>query len=223
MELWGVAANASERISAITGISQVLPGAALAPPVVAYYKEGIWMFTLCLALLSAQASPQLTGLDGRVHRPLAESGRHPALVVFISHDCPICNAYAPELRRISTKYRKSHVAVSLVYAEPGLSLEAARAHTKAYSYTGIHSYLDPHGELSKFTGATVTPEAVLYDSAGKLAYRGRIDDSYVAFGKQRTRVSSHDLRVALDAVIAHRKVANARTSPVGCYIASDLK
>ncbi len=181
------------------------------------------MLTLCVAFLSLSGSPQVTGLDGKPHRPLAEAPNQPKLLLFISHDCPICNAYAPEIQRISKKYKQAGVAVDLVYAEPSLSLKEAKAHVKAYSYTSLHEYLDPTGELSKFAGATITPEAAVYDQQGNLAYRGRIDDLYVAFGKQRTHATTHDLRNALDSVLNHHKVAMARTIPVGCYIATESK
>jgi thiol-disulfide isomerase/thioredoxin len=178
------------------------------------------MQILSLLFIALTGSPQVMGLDGLMHRPLSDVGNHPTVLLFISHDCPICNAYAPEIERIEKKYGKS-ATFSLVYAEPKLSRAAALKHFKAYSYTGFHSYLDPNGAVSKYVGATITPEAALYDATGKLAYLGRIDDLYVAYGKQREHATKHDLRAALDAVTSHRQVANSRSTPVGCYIATN--
>jgi hypothetical protein len=44
------------------------------------------------------------------------------------------------------------------------------------------------------------------------------DNSYAALGKQRSVVTEHDLRDALDAVLAGRAVAKPEVAPIGCYI-----
>ena len=53
-----------------------------------------------------------------------------------------------------------------------------------------------------------------------MKYRGRIDNQYAALGKPRRVVTVHDLRDALDAVLAGRPVANPETEAFGCFIAS---
>ncbi|HLK15776.1 MAG TPA: redoxin family protein [Fimbriimonadaceae bacterium] len=180
------------------------------------------MFAL-IALAVSLGSPipaagWVTALDGTRHRPLVEEKGKTLALVFITHDCPICNAYAPELRRIADSYAKKGASVELVYAEPNLTLAEAKSHAKAYSYTGLKTFLDPTAILAKASGVTVTPEAAVYGANGSLLYRGRIDDQYVAFGKQRARVTSHDLRIALDAALRHHPLAHPRTEAVGCFI-----
>ena len=168
--------------------------------------------------LPAQAPGRVAALDGTQHRPLAEAIGKPVALIFITHDCPICNAYAPELSRIAKAYAKRDVPVELVYTEQGLSRQDATAHAKSYSYTGMKLFLDPKGTLAKACGATTTPEAAVYDERGRLIYLGRIDDQYIGFGKQRARVSSRDLRAALDAALSHQQIAHPRTTAVGCLI-----
>ena len=182
------------------------------------------MLAMLLATVITTKPDPATGavlsIGGRRHRPLAEAKGKVVALVFIAHDCPICNAYAPELKRIANTYDRRGALVELVYAEPNLSLKDARAHARAYSYSGLSLFLDPRGDLAKACGVTVTPEVALYDSHRRLVYRGRIDDQYVAFGKQRMRVTSHDLRSALDATLAHKPIHNARTDPIGCFIST---
>jgi len=67
--------------------------------------------------------------------------------------------------------------------------------------------------------ATVTPSVVLVDRAGAIRYRGRIDNGYADLGKPRQHVTSHDLRVSLDALLAGRQVPVSETDALGCYIA----
>lgn len=64
----------------------------------------------------------------------------------------------------------------------------------------------------------MTPETVVIDRSGAVRYRGRIDNFYVAFGRSRQVVTVHDLRDALDAVLAGKPVAAPDTEPVGCFI-----
>jgi thiol-disulfide isomerase/thioredoxin len=179
------------------------------------------MFSVLLAVLSLAGTPSVMSLDGKWHKPIVEAKGRTSVILFISHDCPICNSYAPEIKRIAKKYRADGVRFSLVYAEPDLSEKDARAHAKAYAYSGFSMYMDSHAELSKYVGATITPEAAVYDETGTLRYLGRIDNLYVAYGKQRNRATTHDLRTALDSVLAHRKVANPTSTPVGCFIATN--
>ena len=55
--------------------------------------------------------------------------------------------------------------------------------------------------------------------SGAIRYRGRIDNGYADLGKPRQHVTSHDLRVSLDAVLAGRQVPAPETDALGCYIA----
>lgn len=68
--------------------------------------------------------------------------------------------------------------------------------------------------------ASVTPEAVLVDARGEIRYRGRIDNRYVDLGKPRRVVTVHDLREALDAVLAGKPVPHPETTALGCHIVS---
>ena len=47
-----------------------------------------------------------------------------------------------------------------------------------------------------------------------------IDNQYAALGKPRRVVTTHDVRDALDAVLAGRAVAHPETEAFGCFIAS---
>ena len=61
------------------------------------------------------------------------------------------------------------------------------------------------------------PECIVLDANRKLRYRGRIDDQYRPTGSRETP-TTHDLRDALDAVLAAKEVAVATTPVDGCPI-----
>jgi hypothetical protein len=59
-----------------------------------------------------------------------------------------------------------------------------------------------------------TPEVYVVDAQGKLRYHGRIDENY----EDAAKVSSPDLRNAIDQVLAGQPVAKAETKAFGCSI-----
>jgi hypothetical protein len=58
----------------------------------------------------------------------------------------------------------------------------------------------------------------VFSKRGQLKYRGRIDNFYAGLGTPRQVVTEHDLRDALDALIAGRTVRSPRTQAFGCFI-----
>ncbi len=166
-------------------------------------------------------SVQILDVDGRVLKPFEPSGAA-SLVFFVSTDCPVSNSYAPEIQRICREYGPRGVECSLMYEDletAGTRLdEAVRHHMRQYGYSGIHAAVDRSRVIAKRANASVTPQAVVVDRAGEIRYRGRIDNFYAAFGKPRQQVTEHDLRNALDAVLAGRAAPKRETEAVGCYI-----
>lgn len=174
--------------------------------------------SLC-GLVVAMPSPvaaQVTDPAGQPVAPLGASG--PATVlVFTAVDCPISDRYAPEVKRLAARYAPQGVRVWIVYANRGEKPEAARAHAEAFGY-GLPVALDTAATLADRAQATVTPEAAVFDAAGRLAYHGRIDDRYVDFGVERQAPTTHELDEALTAVLAGRAVARPAVPAVGCAI-----
>ncbi len=172
-----------------------------------------------LAGLAWPAPPALETLGGGRVRPLGSAaGRRATVLLFVTHDCPISNQYAPEVNRIVGEYAPKGVGFFVVYVEPGLSRTQARAHAKAFGYA-CPAVLDPRHVLVRHAGVSVTPEAAVYGPNGaRRLYRGRIDDRYPALGRRREHVTTRDLRAVLDAVLAGRPVPAATTKAVGCFI-----
>jgi hypothetical protein len=54
-----------------------------------------------------------------------------------------------------------------------------------------------------------------------MMYRGRIDDRYFTFGKDRPQPTVRDLERSLEAVLAGKPVPVPRTQAIGCIL-SDL-
>ena len=160
-------------------------------------------------------------LDGRIVDPFSMADDRTSVLIFTRSDCPVSNRYAPEVRRIHDRFASRGVQFVLVYVDPRESPDAIRHHLTEYDYP-LPALRDTQHELVRLTGAEVTPEVAVFDAAGEMAYRGRIDNRYVDFDRRRDIPTRHDLEDALDAVIAGRAARVETTHAVGCYIA-DLK
>lgn len=137
--------------------------------------------------------------------------------LFVATDCPIANGYAPEIERLHRAYREKGIAFRLVFPDRDLTEEVVKQHLADYSVT-IPFALDRDRALVKRAAATTTPEVVVYDRGGSIVYRGRIDNRYSDLGDRRGTVTEFYLRDALDALLAGRKPALARTDAIGCLI-----
>lgn len=139
------------------------------------------------------------------------------VLVFLYTDCPIANRYAPELKRIETDYTKKGVVFHRVYVYAAATPDEIIAHTKEYGYTSTALHDKAH-VLVKAFDARVTPEVVAVLPTGVVEYQGRIDDMYIEHGRLRESGYRRDLRVALDEILAGRRVSLRRTTALGCFI-----
>jgi peroxiredoxin len=160
---------------------------------------------------------ELLDLNGEQRNIFGDPSTKVVVVVFTRSDCPISNRNAPEIIQLCSKYQKQAVRIFLVYVDPRESAEAIRTHLRDYRYP-CEAIRDPRHVLVKQTGATVTPEAVVFDAGRRIAYRGRINDLYVELGKSRPRATRHDLDDAIAAALLDQRVTRPVTEPIGCYI-----
>ena len=143
------------------------------------------------------------------------------VLIFVSTDCPVSNRYAPEIKRLYSEFVDRGVRFRLVYPNPLDAEDAISRHIREYGYPPIAERDSDH-DLVKMAGATITPEAAVFDSRGRLVYLGRIDDRFVELGRERPSATRHDLRDAITALVAGKPVSPSRTQAVGCFIA-DMK
>ncbi len=184
----------------------------------------LWVLVSCSAVgLAHRDRVQLRDLNGRAIAPFTPSGRA-SVVFFVATDCPVSNSYAPEIQRVCRDYGPRGVECSLIYEDVDTHPTAAhldrqvRTHLQEYGYSGFTAVVDRDRVAATHAKASITPQAFVIDRAGEIRYRGRIDNLYAALGKTRQQVTSHDLRDALDAVLAGSKVPHPETEALGCFI-----
>jgi hypothetical protein len=143
------------------------------------------------------------------------------VLIFTTTDCPISNRYAPEVQRLAARFA-GQFQFKLVYPVPSDTEAMIREHVKKFGYT-VAWARDPGQALVKRTGVTVTPEVAVAAADGRLLYRGRIDDRYIDFGKDRLQPTVRDLERTLEAIVAGQPVPVAETRAVGCILSELLK
>jgi hypothetical protein len=159
----------------------------------------------------------LPDLHGGEKRPLAVKG-HGTVLFFITHDCPISNTYSPEIRRLQAEFESQGFSFSIVYVDPDAKTATLRKHQQEFGLESLTAFHDRHHRLVTTTGAKVTPEAVVIDKQGVIAYRGRINNLYADFGKRRRRATVTELRDALQAMLKGTPIKTPRSDAIGCYI-----
>ncbi len=170
------------------------------------------------ATAEAPADISLATIQGKTVKPLVPpADGKAAVVIFTTTDCPIANGYVPEINRIFSEYSPKGVSLTLVQVDPDLATDEAVKHAEEYRIEPP-VVIDRKHRLVAATGAEVTPETAVFDAKGQLVYLGRIDDQYAGYGDRRNQARVHDLRNALDAILAGKPVEHARVESLGCYI-----
>ncbi|MCA1686481.1 MAG: redoxin family protein, partial [Planctomycetia bacterium] len=183
---------------------------------------GSRLVLLGLALLSTGAVPETVALRasrGPDGRPVALKApeRGATAIVFYSSECPISNAYSTTLNRLVAESPAGRVRFVGVCVDPDLSDADVAAHARDFNLK-FPVVRDHNGALSARLGAKVTPEVFVIDAGGRVRYHGRIDDQFAARQKQNAHPETHELKDAVDAVLAGREVAVATVEAVGCPI-----
>ncbi len=152
----------------------------------------------------APSFTNLLGADGARYSIASFNDKPVLVVVFSCNHCPYVKAYEDRM-----------VSIQRDYASRGVQLVAINSNDKRAKEKGFtFPYLRDEDQIvvGEF-GAVCTPHVFAFDKARFLRYRGRIDDS-----RDPSWVSSHDLRNALDDLLAGREVRIPDTRPFGCSI-----
>jgi len=143
-------------------------------------------------------------------------GSKATVVLFLSFDCPNSNGYTPtllDLHKAFTDKGINFVGIS----ETELTADELKAKVAEYKLP-FPVFADPKQAIADTFKAKTTPEAFVLDHNLVMRYRGRIDNMFVERLKRSPKVTDHDLKDALDDVVAGKSVRTPVTKAVGCAI-----
>jgi peroxiredoxin len=164
----------------------------------------------------------LADVKKQTHTAAEWKGKKAVVLIFLGTECPVSNGYAPEYARLAKAFGKRGVAFYGLHPDPDVTEEAALKHAMEYKLT-FPILLDPTQKVTKRAGVTVTPEVVVLTPAGRVLYRGRVDDRYALDGKRREYPKTKDLEETLTAVLKGKAPAVARTKAFGCPLPDPKK
>ncbi len=141
----------------------------------------------------------------------------PALLVVMCNHCPYVQAVDDRINDLAHHYKDRlqilgiNANDSVTYPEDNFEAMVERSKTKNY----IFPYLwDESQDFVKALGGVCTPDFFLYDQMHRLAYRGRLDDSW----KNPQQVKKRDLVDAIESILNCQPVSTDQKSSLGCSV-----
>ena len=167
----------------------------------------------------------LPGVDDKNHTLASFADSKVLMVVFTCNHCPTAQAYEVRLNQMVTDYADKGLALvaispndpqavrldELGYSDVGDTLEDMKVRANEAGFKFPYLYDGENQRVSLSYGARATPHVFIFDSARKLRYQGRIDDS-----ESGDAIESADARNAIDAILTGEKVAVEKTRVFGC-------
>ena len=155
---------------------------------------------------------KLPDSDGKEHSLNSLKGKSGSVLIFISVQCPVSNAYNERMEKLAQDYGSRGISIIGINANNTEPADAVKAHASEKHLT-FPILKDPGNKIADRLGATRTPEAYFLDADNRLLYHGRIDNN-----KDESQIESRDLREALDATLAGKPVKKTTATAFGCTI-----
>lgn len=160
----------------------------------------------------------LPAVDGKFYSLQDFKVGQPLVVMFICNHCPYVVAVEDRLIELGHKLKAENIPLIAICSNDAEDYPAdsfqnlqIRAREKKYPFVYLH---DESQEVAKKFGAVCTPDFFVYDKDLKLAYRGRLDDSW----KEPAKVTREELLEAALALKEGHKLNDKQTPSMGCSI-----
>ncbi len=160
----------------------------------------------------------LPGVDGKTHSKKDFELGTPLVVMFICNHCPYVQAIEDRLITLGHDLKAKKIPMIAIcsndeisHPEDSFENMQKRAHDKNYSFIYLH---DKSQNVAKAFGAVCTPDFFVFDRNHKLAYRGRLDDSW----KDASKVTQRELYDAVLQLSMGKTLNNEQTPSMGCSI-----
>lgn len=146
------------------------------------------------------------------------AGPKGTLVIFSCNHCPWVQAWETRIAALGNELPGKGIGVITINsndpaAYPGDDYAdmVKRAKERGFTFPYV---VDSTSDVARAFGATHTPEAFLFDAAGKLVYHGAIDDN----AQDAAKVAHPYLLDAADALLAGKPIVAAETKSIGCAL-----
>ncbi len=198
---------------------------AAVPPAVSRAEEGQAHPTLAIGKKAPDFD--LPGVDGKRYTLASFAGAKVLVFVFTANHCPTAQAYEERIEKLHADFAGRGVQFVLVspndplalrldeqgYSDLGDSLEDMKVRARDRGWTFPYLYDGETEAMSRQYGPVATPHVFVFDAERKLRFVGRVDD-----GENPAKVTTHDTRNAIEAVLAGKPVPVETTKVFGCSV-----
>lgn len=175
---------------------------------------------MAFTLQPGQKAPDfsLPGVDGKTYSLASFPDAKVLIVVFSCNHCPYVIGSEERMKKLMADYGPRGVRMIAINSNetqnhPGDSFEhmKQRARERQLNFPYLR---DESQDVARAYGALRTPHYFVFDEQRKLRYTGRMDDNPRNPGQETT----HELRDALDALLAGKEPPLTMTNPIGCNV-----
>ena len=161
---------------------------------------------------------ELHGTEGKTYSLNSFAEKEIIVIIFMCNHCPYVKAVLKRLIDLQNEFFDRGVQLVGInpndatrYPDDSLDNMKIIAKEKKISFPYL---IDPSQKTAKKYDAVCTPDLYVYGKERKLLYRGRIDDNW----EHPEKVTTQDLKLALENILANQLVANEQIPSVGCSI-----
>jgi len=160
----------------------------------------------------------LPGVDGKKYSLASFKDAKLLVVIFSCNHCPYVVGSEDRIIRFAKDYAARGVKLVAINSNetvehPTDSFEhmVTRAKEKKFPFPYLR---DETQEVALAYGALRTPHFYVFDAQRNLRYTGRMDDN----PKMEALAKTHELRDAVDALLAGKKPPAEQSNPLGCNV-----
>src|SRR3989440_12025144 len=171
------------------------------------------------------AAPEFSVPDanGKTHSLSEYKGKYVVLEWF-NPECPFVKKHygSDNMQKLQQEYTgKGVVWLTIDSNAPGtegnLTPEQAQKVATSWKTQQTALLLDPDGKVGRAYGSKNTPNMVIINSEGKIAYEGAID-SKATPNPADIPSSTNYIKAALDQSLAGKSISTPQTKPYGCSV-----
>jgi peroxiredoxin len=174
------------------------------------------MFTLPTGSTAPDFS--LPGSDGKVHDFASVRGANGTLLFFTCNHCPYVVGSEARMKELFDEVSAKGISMVAIHSNetkdhPTDAFPFVLERMKEMGFRWL-SLDDSEQFTARAYGAQRTPHYFLFDKDGRLAYSGRMDNS----PRDASKAETHELRDAIDDLVAGRPVRLPETEAIGCNV-----
>ncbi len=161
---------------------------------------------------------ELLGVDDRTYSLESFKNKKVLVIMFYCNHCPYAKGSEQRIIALQNEYGTKGVQIIAINSNddadyPEDSYENMIIRSKERNYNFPYLWDETQG-VARAYGGEVTPDCFVLDEHRIVRYTGRIDDN----PKDANAVTSHDLKMVLDALLGGKELSFIEKRAIGCSI-----